>query len=225
MKFKFLSVLVASSTLISASLLPANALEQEAQPVVNNNQLSQTSQSAQELKAKLALFEGFSADFTQKVVDTDEQLLQQSQGRLTVKRPNFVHWQTLAPDENLVVSDGATLWFYNPFVEQVSAFTLDNSITNTPVLLLTDLESEAWQSFDVIKTSAEHFVIHATDVAAQVKQLELTFADNRLTEFVILDATGQKSQFMLSNVKNTGLPDSSFFTFTVPAGVDFDDQR
>jgi outer membrane lipoprotein carrier protein len=179
----------------------------------------------QALKQKLALFDGFRANFNQLVIDAEGNTLQQAEGKLTVKRPNFIHWQTLAPDENLVVSDGKTLWFYNPFVEQVSAFSLANSVDSTPILLLSDLTSKAWQNFTINEQGAEHFIIQAKSAASQVQSLELLFNVNQLKEFVIVDATGQISRFKLSDVTSDKLPEQAFFTFTLPEGVDFDDQR
>lgn len=38
-----------------------------------------------------------------------------------MKRPNLFNWHMTSPDESVLVSDGQTLWFYNPFVEQVTA--------------------------------------------------------------------------------------------------------
>ena len=43
------------------------------------------------------------------------------EGELWVKRPNLFNWHMTSPDESVLVSDGQTLWFYNPFVEQVTA--------------------------------------------------------------------------------------------------------
>ncbi len=42
-------------------------------------------------------------------------------GDLWVKRPNLFNWHMTQPDESVLVSDGKTLWFYNPFVEQATA--------------------------------------------------------------------------------------------------------
>ena len=68
------------------------------------------------LKDKLNTVQGFSSSFTQDVVDADGNVLQNSSGTLAVKRPNLIYWETKAPDETLVVSDGETLWFYNPLL-------------------------------------------------------------------------------------------------------------
>ncbi|MFH4294423.1 outer membrane lipoprotein chaperone LolA, partial [Acinetobacter baumannii] len=40
------------------------------------------------------------------------------------------------PDESILVSDGKTLWFYNPFVEQATATWLKDATGKTPFMLI-----------------------------------------------------------------------------------------
>lgn len=54
----------------------------------------------------------------------DGETLVNGSGTVAVKRPNLFRWDTQKPDENLLVSDGKTVWYYNPFVEQVTAMWL-----------------------------------------------------------------------------------------------------
>ena len=76
----------------------------------------------QELQAKLAQLQPFSADFTQTVTSAEDKVLLTAQGNMQLQRPNQFRWHTVTPDEQLIVSNGETLWFYNPFVEQVSIY-------------------------------------------------------------------------------------------------------
>jgi outer membrane lipoprotein carrier protein len=160
------------------------------------------------LMKKLTTIKYFSADFTQQVLDADGNVLQNASGTLAVKKPNLVHWNTAEPDESLIVSDGSTLWYFNPFVEQVSAFRLDKALMNTPILLLTSSDPELWQHYSVSTMNENNFLIHANDNNSQVKTLELRFkkSTNELDSFTILDATGQ-------------------LNFTIPEGIELDDQR
>ncbi|WNC70572.1 outer membrane lipoprotein chaperone LolA [Thalassotalea psychrophila] len=203
------------ATLLALSFSFANAANSDA-AVIDYKEV---------LKDKLNTVQGFSSSFTQDVVDADGNVLQNSKGTLAVKRPNLIYWETKAPDETLVVSDGKTLWFYNPFVEQVSAFNISNAVTNTPILLLSGLNDEAWQDYGVSKTTENEFRITSLNEDAQVKTLHLVFSGNDLIKFTVTDATGQLSHFNLSNVVSEPLPKDSMFIFTLPDGVDFDDQR
>lgn len=212
-KFKTLSLL--TSTFLFGSLTASfSAMAEDAK---------------QQLMAKLEVMGGFSANFTQVVSDADGNELQQQTGVLKVRRPNLIYWETLEPDETLVVSDGETLWFYNPFVEQVSAFNVSNAVANTPILLLSDTDESLWQDYNVTaKSSSDEgasYSIASLDENAQVKTLDLSFNGDQLTSFIIEDATGQFSKFNLTDVSSDPLPELEQFNFTLPEGVDFDDQR
>lgn len=61
-----------------------------------------------------------------------------------------------APDESTLISDGKTLWFYNPFVEQVTATWLESATTNTPFMLIARNDSKEWQNYDV-KQNGDRF--------------------------------------------------------------------
>ena len=87
--------------------------------------------AASDLKSRLDKVSSFHASFTQKVTDGSGAAVQEGQGDLWVKRPNLFNWHMTQPDESILVSDGKTLWFYNPFVEQATATWLKDATGNT----------------------------------------------------------------------------------------------
>jgi outer membrane lipoprotein carrier protein len=180
------------------------------------------------LRQKLAAVSDFSSVFEQTVSDQDGKVLQQSKGSLAVSKPNKVRWHTAQPDDSLIVSDGQALWFYDPFIEQVSVYGLTSAVANTPMLLLSSNDEQHWQNYHVIQHSAQSFDIVALDADSQVKTLTVYFSGQNIEKFSIVDATGQLSQINLSNVKRLDLADQNnvtMFEFTVPDGVELDDQR
>jgi len=193
----------------------------------NNSVMQKAASSKRELMAKLAKIDFFSAEFNQQIFDDAGHELQQGSGLLSVSKPNLVSWQTTMPDESLIVSDGENLWFYDPFVEQVSVYTLESAIANTPILLITSNDEKLWQDYSVRQLTDNRYLISASNENSRVKSLELTFSKDlnkvELSEFNILDATGQLSVITLRH-KNKA-PNASLFTFSVPEGVYLDDQR
>jgi len=242
-KMKLIKSGVVTATLFNAVLSTTNLAAELEKPVTtaietttvmheanNNNKRSEVRAdniSKLALMDKLAKVEFFSATFSQQVFDEAGNELQQGSGLLSVSKPNLVHWQTILPDESLIVSDGENLWFYDPFVEQVSVYSLESAIANTPILLITSNDEKLWQDYSVSQLTTNRYLISSNSKNSRVKSLELSFVQNidsvELAAFNILDATGQLSVISLTHENKT--PDPSLFTFAVPEGVYLDDQR
>lgn len=212
--------------------------------------LSNTQSATQEslnaksvLMAKLAKLDHFSANFDQEVLSESGELLEKSTGKLAISKPNLANWHTIEPDELAIVSDGQDVWFYNPWIEQVSVYSLSAAIAKTPILLLTSKDEILWQQYTVTKgnvtkgnitkesvtKNSESFVISAKDVNSQIKSLTLIFdsskENGKLKQFSFLDATGQLSHIKLSDFDDQNIPEASLFNFVVPEDVQIDDQR
>lgn len=199
---------------------PLNDLSQRE---TNNNKAIKFKQ---ELMKKLGSIEQFTALFKQEVIDSDGNVLQVGGGNIAVKRPNLVHWNTTSPDESLIVSDGKSIFLFDPFIEQVTAYKVDGAIANTPILLITTNNLALWEQYSVERQSSNNYVIHANDLNSRIKTLEIKFDKaNKLSGFKFLDVTGQLSDVMLSDVKQSSKIDPALFQFTIPEGVYLDDQR
>ena len=42
---------------------------------------------------------------------------------------------TKSPQETQIIADGKTLWYYDPFVQQVTAQWVKDAVNNTPFVL------------------------------------------------------------------------------------------
>jgi outer membrane lipoprotein carrier protein len=196
---------------------------------------SPSSEAKANLMAKLGELAFFSADFNQKILNEQGKVLQQGTGSLAINKPNLVHWKTTEPDETLIVSDGNTLWFFDPFIEQASAYSLAKSIHNTPILLLTSDEPQLWQQYNVIEQNdvvdnGSRFVVMPKDENSQIKKLTLSFINTKtnnaqLSEFSFQDATGQISEISLNNFNSKTKPATALFSFSLPEGVVLEDKR
>ena len=237
---KSLSIATASLLINSAALCVS--LNTFAQTTSLNDQVKKSEQALitapaisdeakSVLMAKLEKLHHFSADFNQEVLSDSGELLEQSSGKLAISKPNLANWHTLLPDELLIVSDGNDVWFYNPWIEQVSVYALSAAIAQTPILLLTSKDKSLWQQYDVIQSSDNEmnsFIIKAKDLNSQIRSLTLIFDSEKpeqLTQFSFLDATGQLSHIKLSNFNAVQVPEQSLFNFILPEGVQLDDQR
>lgn len=228
------ATLVIALNIVTSTVMPVIAASQESSP-------TNFEASKKHLRAKLAHVNFFSANFTQEVVSDTGELLEKSSGKLAISKPNLANWHTLEPDELAIVSDGRDVWFYNPWIEQVSVYSLSAAIARTPILLLTSKDESLWQQYTVNEEKAslnkvsqqdKRFVIVAKDPNSQIKSLTLIFSaknpkikGSELSQLSFLDATGQISHIRLSNFDAQNIPESSLFHFSVPEGVQIDDQR
>jgi outer membrane lipoprotein carrier protein len=71
-----------------------------------------------QVQAEYQKASGLQANFDQITQVKATQQTKKAQGRIWIKRPNKLRWETLSPDANILVSDGKTFWFYTPPFEK-----------------------------------------------------------------------------------------------------------
>ena len=180
--------------------------------------------AAGDLKGRLDKVNTFHASFSQKVTDGNGADVQEGRGDLWVKRPNLFNWHMTEPDESILISDGKTLWFYNPFVEQVSANWLKDVTSNTPFMLIARNQSGDWSQYN-IKQSGDNFILTPKQGTGNLKQFTINVGrDGTINSFSAVEQDGQRSSYVLKSQPSTQV-DAGKFTFTPPAGVTVDDQR
>jgi outer membrane lipoprotein carrier protein len=62
---------------------------------------------------------GFSAAFDQEATIKAMQITDTARGELFVRRPGKMRWEYTAPEPQIIISDGASLWVYRPLDKQV----------------------------------------------------------------------------------------------------------
>jgi len=178
----------------------------------------------QELSARLSKVNAFSADFQQKVISPEGDLLVEGEGDVAIQRPNLFRWNTVMPDEILMISDGKTLWYYSPFIEQVTAMWLKDATEQTPFVLLTRNSATDWAKYNVAQT-ADTFTLTPKDSTSSMGKFVVTVAKSGVVRgFSVVEQDGQRSNFSFSKFSGKTQP-HDLFTFTPPKGVELDDQR
>ncbi len=177
---------------------------------------------ADTLVERLAELNNFNAHFEQKVFSYDGTLVQTAAGELHLSKPGKFVWHTQQPDEQLMVSDGQTLWLYNPLLEQVTLYDAAQMLGATPLALLLG-DPQAWQGYNIEDTERGYRVT-PREASTELSAFELAFNGDQLSQLVVLDTQGQQMQFSFSKQDTAAIaPDR--FQLTLPDGVDIDDQR
>lgn len=176
------------------------------------------------LQQRLELVNQYSADFEQTVRSSKGQVVQNGQGKFYVKRPNLFRLDSKSPQENVIVSDGETLWFYDPFVAQVTANWVKDAVSDTPFVLLTSNDKSHWKQYNVTQNN-DTFVLKPLNKKSSVKQFDVRIdANGVLKGFSTIERDGQSNLYVLRHI-STGNVAAELFKFSVPKGAELDDQR
>ncbi len=181
------------------------------------------SQATSELQKRLALISEYKANFTQTVRSPKGKVIQESIGTFEMKRPNLFRMDVKAPQENIIVSDGKNLWFYDPFVEQVTVNWVEDAVNNTPFVLLTNNNAKNWQQYQVSQ-DMDNFVLKPQSHQSNIKKFSIRITSNGVLKgFSTIEKSGQSNLYLLNNISNSVTKNA--FTFTVPKNAELDDQR
>lgn len=212
---KIKSLALAVSCFLSASFFTAQSLAGE----------TFTSDS-QALQAKLAGLKSFQAQFIQQVNDAQGESIMQGKGNIALQQPMMIRWQQASPDDTLFVSNGDKTYYFDSFAEQVTIMKTHSLIDSTPFVLLTSKNPAQWQKYHVASTDKGFSVTPNKGVESQVEQLDIVFSGNEsgLASLLVKDSSGQSSIFTFSDAKVNESLTTSLFEFTIPDGVEIDDQ-
>ncbi|MFQ3249758.1 MAG: outer membrane lipoprotein carrier protein [Glaciecola sp.] len=177
-----------------------------------------------ELKTKLSHLISYSASFSQSISDATGKELQSSSGKLTLKTPNQLRWETELPDETLLIADGTTVWNVDPFVEQITVMHQHTITQNNPLMLLVSDDEQQWSSVEVKKLKSG-FLVNSNDENANIVSLVIEFNGNVLSRLQSTDRQQQKSLLVFSDIKQNQDIDASQFIFEVTDNYIIDDQR
>lgn len=181
-------------------------------------------QAISALQQRLEKAHQYSSDFEQTVRSSKGKVVQNSRGKFYVKRPNLFRLDTKTPQENLIVSDGSTLWFYDPFVSQATASWVKDAVNNTPFVLLTSNDKTHWEQYNVTQ-NMDTFVLKPKSKKNNIKQFDIRIDANGLLKgFSTIERDGQSNLYILRNISTANVP-ADLFKFNVPKGTELDDQR
>ncbi|SFB15317.1 outer membrane lipoprotein chaperone LolA [Azotobacter beijerinckii] len=200
----FRMLLLSALTLV---LLPVQADERSIQ------RLTQLLDQAQTLTAR----------FSQLTLDGSGTQLQETSGEMALKRPGLFRWHTDAPLEQLLVSNGETVWLYDPDLKQVTIRRLDQRLTHTPALLLSGDVSKIGENFEISHKEAGgvvDFILKPKPKDTLFDNLRLSFRNGVVNDMQLIDGVGQRTNILFSGVKMNQSIDTAQFNFKVPEGAD-----
>jgi outer membrane lipoprotein carrier protein len=173
-----------------------------------------------QVEKKYTDVEVLKADFTQ----TSRSPLygdQEQKGEVTLKRPSKMRWD-FSGDGKRFVTDGQTMWIYDPNAKQVIRYNDFTAASATADSLLQSLDklSTLFEITEVETPGADHVLDLKPKDEGQVKALRLTL-DEGLTvkQVVVTDLFDSVTELTFGTVTLGGEVSDAFFSFEVPEGV------
>lgn len=179
--------------------------------------------AAQRLNTLLSNASTMTADFSQMTLSANGASMQETTGNLALKRPGMFRWHTDAPAEQELVSNGQTIWLYDPDLEQVTIQEMDQRLTHTPALLLSGDVSKLQENFTITWEDSGNvidFTLTPKVSDTLFDSLRLSFRDGVINDMQMSDAVGQRTNILFQDVQLNQSMNEAQFTFDIPDGID-----
>ncbi len=169
------------------------------------------------------------ASFLQEYIGKVMKRAQRGKGKVFFKKKGRMRWDYQAPNQKLI-SNGLTLWYYQPEENQVFVSDVSKVIKEKTPLAFLAGEGDLSQDFKLnnvnesISQKEENFVLELTSKQPDAALSKLTLTVDKKTYYVIqadvFDGLGNVTRTRFIDIKmNVGLP-NSFFHFTIPPGAE-----
>ena len=188
----------------------------------------QAGEALEEFTSRLTSLNSMETEFSQVTMDQNGEVLQSLSGTLSVQRPGKMRWQTNPPYEQLVVSDGESVWVYDMDLEQVTIRNLESKLQETPALLLSGDVSNISDSYTATREQAGKAVryrLRPQDASQLFEALEFDYVNDEVEFMRIFDAAGQITEIRFTGQRVNPELDPAAFTFVAPDDVDVIDGR
>lgn len=177
------------------------------------------------LDALLNTIETLSSDVVQLIVESDGGVLEESEIQMRLKKPDGFYWETLTPFPELIVTDGSTLWNYQPDLEQVVIEDWDSSRSELAAQLLSgNIESLAdeysVESVNDLDSDYQEFELLPRAADSVYQLISINFMGDELESIYLNSKNGQQTVWRFENViRNREIADTQF-QFIPPENIE-----
>ncbi len=166
-------------------------------------------------------------NFRQRIIDSEGEELQVTEGEFNIKRPGYFLWHVAPPYEQVVVGTPSALKVYDPDLEQMTVHGQD-SLAGTPAALMSGdisaIESGYFVEREEDAKTESYFLRQKIEENGAFESLVFVFSRKKkqklLMEMSFTDKLGQKTHITVLKQKINDLIDESVFQFDPPKGTD-----
>jgi outer membrane lipoprotein carrier protein len=168
--------------------------------------------------------DNFQASFSQSVVDSGGEQIQNSSGEVWIQRPGRFRWSYQHPYSQLIVADGKQLWTYDEDLEQATVKAIDKALSSTPAMLLSGFRPLS----EVVSWAEEPgndiyrwYRLTPKEADAAVEQVRIGFdKQGELALIEVQDDFENHTLISFSDVKRNIKLDAGLFELKLPEGTD-----
>ena len=191
-------------------------------PCAATAQAPNDARAAARLETALQGLSSFRADFRQTVTNADGQQTESAAGTVALARPGRFRWDYREP-EQLIVSDGTTVWLYDADLAQVTVRPAAETLVGTPALLLSgqaDLRAEFAVADGGVDDGLAWSLLSPKNPKSDFRELRIGIAEGELRRMILVDRIGQTTRLDFDRIERNPRLDPAGFSFTPPPGVD-----
>ena len=162
------------------------------------------SSALQKLESFIARAKNLQAEFTQTSLDEAGRTMQTSHGVFYLQQPGKFRWNYQKPYAQQIVSKDGKVWFYDADLEQVIIKKIDQSIGDTPALLLSgsvNLGEKYTISSQGVKQGLLWIKLTPKSTQSSFKHILVGLKNDVLYGMELSDNFGQLTQIIFSDVK------------------------
>ena len=178
--------------------------------------------AVQKLESFIARAKNIQANFTQTSLDEAGRAMQTSYGVFYLQQPGKFRWNYQKPYAQQIVSKDGKVWFYDADLEQVIIKKIDQSIGDTPALLLSgsvNLSEKYTISSQGLKQGLLWIKLVPKSTQSSFKHILVGLKNDVLYGMELSDNFGQLTQIIFSDVKMPDTLEPGLFE-VAPEGTD-----
>ncbi len=181
------------------------------------------STAVQKLEGFISKAKNLQAKFTQTSLDEAGRTIQTSQGDFYLQQPGKFRWNYNQPYAQQIVSKDGKVWFYDADLEQLIIKKIDQSIGDTPALLLSG-SVNLNEKYTIVTQKQEGDIVWLKltpkNTESSFKYILVGLKGDMLYGMELSDNFGQLTQIIFSNITMPKSLSPDIFEFIAPEGTD-----
>jgi outer membrane lipoprotein carrier protein len=182
-----------------------------------------------EIQNRYEMTNDFEAKFIQEYIGKVMRQANRGEGKVYFKKKGMMRWDYTIPNQKLI-SDGHTLWYYQPEEKQVLLSDISKVLQERMPLAFLAGEGNLSRDFHILNLNEsvsqkeDNYIVELSPKEPLTTLTKLTLTVDRKTYTIlqtdVFDGLGNVTRTRFIDIKtNVGLS-NSFFRFTIPPGTE-----